>query len=205
LFRGAAKRTTPSSRTFSILTGRRRFNKQAEPAFREVIVHRSDLHLNDYLPYLINRVGSALASRFTEDRLVAHGLSIAMWRVLAVLSNNGGQRQIDLAGFTSIDASTLSRLVTRLVRMGLVTRSRSRTNSREVVVTLSAKGRTIVDRLIPAALGLEDVLSAGVTKKDLAVVKRALRKMYANVSRPRDIRRGSWRQTGDDAKLIVER
>jgi len=168
-------------------------------------VRRPDLHLNDYLPYLINRVGSALATRFTQDRLAAHGLSIAMWRVLAVLSNNGGQRQIDLAGFTSIDASTLSRLVTRLVRMGLVTRSRSRTNSREVVVTLSARGRAIVDRLIPAALDLEDVLSAGVAKKDLAVVKRSLRKMYANMSRPRDVRRGSWRTVNDHAKLVVER
>jgi MarR family transcriptional regulator, organic hydroperoxide resistance regulator len=122
-----------------------------------------------------------------------------------VLSNNGGQRQIDLAGLTSIDASTLSRLVTRLIRMGLVTRSRSRTNSREVVVTLSARGRAIVDRLIPAALDLEDVLSAGVAKKDLAVVKRSLRKMYANMSRPRAVPRRSWRTANDHAKLIAER
>jgi MarR family transcriptional regulator, organic hydroperoxide resistance regulator len=190
---------------FPILTDRRRFHKQQRPAFAGGIVRRSDLHLNDFLPYLINRVGSALAVRFTQDRLAAHGLSIAMWRVLAALSNNGGQRQIDLAGFTSIDASTLSRLVTRLIRMGLVTRSRSRTNSREVVVTLSARGRAIVDRLIPAALDLEEILSAGVAKKDLEVVKRSLRKMYANMRRPRDVRRGSWRTANDHAKLSVER
>jgi DNA-binding MarR family transcriptional regulator len=152
-------------------------------------VRRSDLELNEYLPYLINRVGSALAARFTEDELAAHGLSIAMWRVLAVLSSNGGQRQIDLAELTSIDVSTLSRLVTRLVRMGLVTRSRSRTNSREVIVALTAKGRALVNRLIPVALGLEGILSVGVAKKDLATVKRALRRMYANVNRPLDSRR----------------
>ena len=34
-----------------------------------------------------------------------------MWRVLAALSNNGEQRQIDLVDMTSIDASTMSRLV----------------------------------------------------------------------------------------------
>jgi DNA-binding MarR family transcriptional regulator len=148
-------------------------------------VRRSYLDLSEYLPYLINRVGSVLAVRFTADRLAAQGLSIAMWRVLAVLSSNGGQRQIDLAELTSIDASTLSRLVTRLVRMGLVTRSRSRTNNREVLVTLSPNGRAVLDRLIPAALGYEGIVSAGVAKKDLAVVKRALRKMYANMTRPR--------------------
>jgi len=121
-------------------------------------VRRSKLELDDYFPYLINRVGTVLAVRFTAGQLAAHGLSIAMWRVLAVLSNNGGQRQIDLAGLTSIDASTLSRLVTRLVRMGLVSRARSRTSSREVVVSLSAKGRALVDRLIPAALSLEEAI-----------------------------------------------
>ena len=41
-----------------------------------------------------------------------------MWRVLAALSNNGGQRQVDLSGMTSIDVSTMSRLVSRLVRDG---------------------------------------------------------------------------------------
>jgi MarR family transcriptional regulator, organic hydroperoxide resistance regulator len=153
-------------------------------------VRRSDLDLNDYLPYLINRVGSALATRFTEDQLAGLGLSIAMWRVLAVLSSNGGQRQIDLAELTSIDASTLSRLVTRLVRMDLVVRTRSRTNSREVMVMLSTKGRAIVSRLIPVARGLEQTLSAGVPKSHVLIVKRSLRKMFANVSRPRGRRRG---------------
>jgi len=148
-------------------------------------VRRSRLELDDYFPYLINRVGTVLAVRFTADQLAAHGLSIAMWRVLAVLSNNGGQRQIDLAGLTSIDASTLSRLVTRLVRMGLVSRARSRTSSREVVVSLSAKGRALVDRLIPAALSLEVALGRGLPQRDRAVVKRALRRMYANMSRHR--------------------
>ena len=148
-------------------------------------MRRSRLELDDYFPYLINRVGTVLAVRFTADQLAAHGLSVAMWRVLAVLSNNGGQRQIDLAGLTSIDASTLSRLVTRLVRMGLVSRTRSRTSSREVVVSLSAKGRALVDRLIPAALSLEEALGRGLPQRDRAVVKRALRRMYANMSRHR--------------------
>ena len=84
---------------------------------------------------------------------------------------------------TSIDASTLSRLVTRLVRMGVVSRTRSRTNSREVLVSLSAKGRAIVDRLVPAALSLEDALGRGLSQRDGTIVKRALRRMYANLSR----------------------
>jgi DNA-binding MarR family transcriptional regulator len=148
---------------------------------REAAVHRSSLDLSEYLPYLINRVGSALAVHFTEHPLAAHGLSIAMWRVLAVLSSNGGQRQIDLAELTSIDASTLSRLVSRLVRMGLVTRTRSTNSSREVLVSLSRKGRGVVNKLLPIARRYENIVSAGVPKRELAIVKRSLRRMHANM------------------------
>src|ERR1700682_716985 len=94
------------------------------------------LDLGDYLPYLVNRVGTVIAEQFGEDALARHGLSIAEWRVLAVLVSNGGQRQIDLADLTSIEVSTLSRLVTRLVRMGIVSRTRSATSTREVVVKI---------------------------------------------------------------------
>ena len=143
---------------------------------------RAHLDLGNYLPYLINRVGFALVEGFTAGALTPHGLSIAMWRVLAALSNRGEQRQIDLVDMTSIDASTMSRLVTRLVRMGFVTRSRSATSNREVVVELSAKGRVLVQRLIPIAKKLEQTASAGLPPKDLAVAKRALGRMYDNLA-----------------------
>jgi DNA-binding MarR family transcriptional regulator len=140
------------------------------------------LDLDDFMPYLINRVGVAVATNFTSNTLARHDLSIAMWRVLAALSANGEQRQTDLAAMTSIDESTLSRLVTRLVRRSLVTRTRSKSNSREVVVQLSPKGRALVDTLIPIARKLEEQAVAGVPAKDLALVKRSLRRMYANLA-----------------------
>ena len=146
------------------------------------MAERPHLDLSNYLPYLINRVGFALVARFSEGALAERGLSIAMWRVLAALSNRGEQRQIDLVDMTSIDASTMSRLVTRLVRMGLVTRSRSATSNREVVIELSPKGRVLVQRLIPIAKKLEQTASAGLPPKDLAVAKRALGRMYANLA-----------------------
>jgi DNA-binding MarR family transcriptional regulator len=137
---------------------------------------------SEYLPYLINRVGSVLVVDFVQSALAHRRLSIAMWRVLAVLSNDGGQRQIDLAGKTSIDVSTLSRVVTRLVKMGLVTRNRSATNSREVVVSLTAKGLSVLAEAIPKAIDCERMAIAGVPAKDLAVVRRSLRRMYQNLA-----------------------
>src|SRR5208282_822057 len=125
------------------------------------------LNLGDYLPYLVNRVGTIIADQFGEEALAPHGLSIAMWRVLAVLASTGGQRQIDLADLTSIDSSTLSRLVTRLVRIGLVTRARSASSNREVAVKLSPRGDALVARLIPIARSYEAAAIGGLTRGEL--------------------------------------
>ena len=88
------------------------------------------LDLDNYLPYLVNRVGTIIADQWGGEQLAPYRLSIAMWRVMAVLASKGRQRQIDLADLTSIEVSTLSRLVTRLVRMGIVSRTRSASSSR---------------------------------------------------------------------------
>jgi DNA-binding MarR family transcriptional regulator len=149
---------------------------------------RARLDLANYLPYLLNRVGFALVERFTADALMAHGLSIDMWRVLAALAHGDEQRQVDLVSRTSIDASTMSRLVTRLSRMGLVVRARSKTSSREVVVAISPKGGALVARLIPIAHQLEATAIAGLPAKDLGTVKRALRHFYENLVKTRSAR-----------------
>jgi DNA-binding MarR family transcriptional regulator len=147
------------------------------------LARRPHLDLSDYLPYLINRVGSALVARFSEDALAGTRLSIATWRVLAALSNNGRLRQIDIAGITNIEVSTLSRLITRLVHMGLVSRTRSAMSNREVVVELTPKATALVVQLIPIADELQRTATQGLSKQDLIAVKRALRRMHENLTR----------------------
>src|ERR1700746_3896812 len=72
------------------------------------LVSDHPLDFSEYLPYLINRVGWLLVIDFGQNTLARHRLSIAMWRVLAVLANNGGQRQVHVAPRTRNKASTLS-------------------------------------------------------------------------------------------------
>jgi MarR family transcriptional regulator, organic hydroperoxide resistance regulator len=139
------------------------------------------LELDAYLPYLVNRVGAIMAEQFGAEALAPYRLSIAMWRVMAVLASKGGQRQIDLADLTSIEVSTLSRIVTRLVRIGVATRTRSASSTREVIVKLTAKGNAQVTRLIPIALDYEAAAITGLPAAELAALKRCLRRVYANM------------------------
>jgi DNA-binding MarR family transcriptional regulator len=147
---------------------------------------QTPLDLSEHLPYLVNRVGSALVARFSAGALAKAGLSIASWRVLAVLSSNGALRQTDLAEMTSIEVSTLSRLITRLVRDGLVQRSRSQADSREVSVSLTRRAREVMARLVPIATGLQNSATRNLSQRDIATLKRSLRKMHENLIQHRD-------------------
>ncbi len=146
-----------------------------------LVTRRTKLHLPEYLPYLVNRVGAALVARFSVEALERHDLSIAMWRALVALSDSGPLRQIDLSDLTSVDVSTLSRLITRLVQSGLVTRVRSDNSNREVTIGLTPKGEKLVDQLVPIARDLEKTALAGLSAAELRTAKAALRRMYENL------------------------
>jgi DNA-binding MarR family transcriptional regulator len=66
--------------------------------------------------------------------------------------------------------------------MGLVTRRRSESSNREVIIELAVKGKSLVKRIIPLAHRLEASASAGIPASDIAGVKRALRRMFENTA-----------------------
>jgi DNA-binding MarR family transcriptional regulator len=132
-------------------------------------------NLQSYLPYLLNRVGFAVTDVFSEA-LAADDLTVPMWRVLAVLWHHGPQRIGDLADLTSIEISTLSRLLSTLQRRRLLGRKRARNDARVVMVALTERGVALTQSLIPAATELESIL--------VDVLKKTLDKLYANVRQP---------------------
>lgn len=142
--------------------------------------------LSERLPYLINRVGAALVG-FATPGLKRHHLTIPLWRVLSVLAHKGELRQVDLAGATSLDPPTISRLISYAVRRGLVTRTRSDTSNREVSVRLTKSGKDMVEQIIPRMVADEEAVFAGLSRAELATLKKILRRMYGNIAGNKDV------------------
>ena len=143
--------------------------------------HRLDYDLTDHMPYLMNRAGALVVVAFAPD-LAEAGITVPMWRILAVLAHAGPQRQIDLARLTSIDESTISRLISAMVKGKLVSRRRSATSNREVMIHLTVKGRAAASRFSPVAESLERTALSGLTAEEVAIAKRVLRLFYGNLS-----------------------
>jgi len=84
----------------------------------------------------------------TEQSLgaVAEDTTIAQYRALVVLASRGSQRMVDLAAALGVTPSTAGRMCDRLVRKELIRRHRARSDRREVLVSVTAAGREVVDQ-----------------------------------------------------------
>jgi DNA-binding MarR family transcriptional regulator len=143
--------------------------------------------LASYLPYLLNRAGTRIADAFTEV-LRPHGITLTMWRVLAALDHEDGQRMGQIATLTSIEVSTLSRLVDALERKKLVERRRPTArgggaDARAVTVHFTAAGRRLTQQLIPTALDYETIALDGFSAAETRQIKALLLRLFHNMDR----------------------
>lgn len=136
--------------------------------------------LGSYLPYLLNRAGARIATAFGEE-MRPLGATLQIWRVLAALYEQDGRRMGDLSATTSIDVSTLTRLVDNMEKKGLVARRRDAGDARAVVLHVAPAGRRLTARILPIAERYERVALEGFSVADAEQLKAALRRLYANM------------------------
>jgi len=85
-------------------------------------------------------VGIAIRSLIQSGEVV----TLPQYRTLVVLSDGGARRLADLADALGVSPSTATRMCDRLVRKGLITRTRDELDRREVNLEVTASGRTTV-------------------------------------------------------------
>jgi DNA-binding MarR family transcriptional regulator len=144
--------------------------------------------LSIYLPYLLNRAGSRIAESFSQKVKAEHGITLSMWRVLASLHHKDGQFVSELARMTTIEVSTLSRMLGTMQRRGLVERRRPAlqavgSDARTVAIHLTEAGRALTEELIPEALRYEATALDGFTEDEARILKSMLQRLFDNMGR----------------------
>ena len=71
-------------------------------------------------------------------------ITLAQYRMLAVLDDEERQNVRDLAGRLGVERSTATRMCDRLVGAGLIDRTTDPTDRRAVLIALTAQGRAVV-------------------------------------------------------------
>jgi len=98
---------------------------------------------------LLRRVGDTLM--LCQDSVFSkYGLTTEQWGVITAIKSRGPLRPSDLASILERSPNSMSMLLDRMVKAGLVRRTRDRKDRRVVTVSLASKGEKVVEPAVIA-------------------------------------------------------
>ena len=98
---------------------------------------------------LLRRVGDTLM--LCQDSIFSkYGLTTEQWGVLTCIKSRGPLRPTDLASILERTTNSISMLIDRMVKAGLVRRTRDRKDRRVVTVSMTSKGEKAVEPAVIA-------------------------------------------------------
>jgi DNA-binding MarR family transcriptional regulator len=134
--------------------------------------------VRDYLSYLLAQASFAIYKEF-DAKVRAAGLSSGEWRALATLSDGDGLTIGELAAEVLAQQPTLTKLVDRMERAGLVERRGDPADLRRTLVFETEKGRARVAPLLAAAKAHERTVLQSFPARDVEALKLLLRSLSA--------------------------
>lgn len=109
-----------------------------------------------------------------------HELSIAAWRVVAILGQHEPLSAKEVSERTVMDAHRVTRAINQLVKLGLARRSLDTQDRRKISLRLTAKGRRVYADVIPVLQkGLRDLYSV-LDEEEHARFRHILAKIEAH-------------------------
>ncbi|HKV00145.1 MAG TPA: MarR family transcriptional regulator [Vineibacter sp.] len=135
------------------------------------------LELRAWLPYrcsvIANRVSACLERMYGER----FGLSVPGWRVMAVLGRYAPLSAKEVAVATAMDQVQITRTLTHLASVGLISRRTDPADRRRIVLKLSRKGQSAYAEIVPLAQAIEDALLADLSANERAALARLSEKV----------------------------
>jgi homoprotocatechuate degradation regulator HpaR len=125
------------------------------------------------LPRLLLQAREAVMAH-TRPSLREHGLSDQQWRVLRVLGEHGTVETGRVAREAFILGPSLTGVLARMERDGLIRRERDPADQRRTVVEATARGRKMVERLSSTIESHYQWLESTLGKQKLAELYRLL-------------------------------
>jgi DNA-binding MarR family transcriptional regulator len=126
---------------------------------------------------------SRLITRGYQPHLEKLGITYPQYLVLMVLWEEDGVTVNDIADKLILNTNTVTPLLKRMEVMGIISRRRSKTDERKVLITLTDKGRMMREEAAAIPLQLVDELQeAGITVEELIGLKRSLERLINHLN-----------------------
>lgn len=139
-----------------------------------------EIGLTNFAPYLMNRIMGRYNASLREE-MTELGLTTPKMRALAVLSVVDGPLIRELAVYTVVDQSTLSRALDQLQAEGLIRREVDASDSRASRIFITPAGRATFDTLWPHMAEAQARMFRGVPEAERRAFVTTLQTMLANI------------------------
>lgn len=137
--------------------------------------------LDTSVGFLLNRAARSMR-RSLESRLVTHRLTATQYIVLELLAKKDGLSQSQLGSRLYFDNPTVTGVIDRLERDGLVERRRTSDDRRVINVFLSGKARELLRRISTVADDLDREAMQGFSQKEKTELIRTLNTIWEKMN-----------------------
>lgn len=139
--------------------------------------------LNAYSTGLLQgKAYRSLNSALTKA-LVLFDISIPEWKLMGQLYDHGDMKLAELADRLDVEAPLVTALIDKLEKKALVKRTQSRTDKRAKIITITSKGKELIEKSEPSVkLAMNDLLK-GVSHEQLVTYISVLQTIVNNAAR----------------------
>ena len=143
---------------------------------------RPELLLDNQLCFRLY-TASRLVTQTYHPLLTEHGLTYPQYLVLLVLWEKDDQPVNDIAKRLHLETNTVTPLLQRMEKQGILTRTKGTKDARQMIVTLTKKGRGLQDKLaeVPSTVA-GAVVCDSVTPETAPELFKMLDDMIAKLS-----------------------
>ena len=142
---------------------------------------KQDLRRTESLVFLVHEVARLFRRRFEEEAKL-HGFTLPQWRALAEIFQNEGISQVALAATLDVDQMTVSGIVGRLEKRGLIERYPNPNDSRAKLARLTPDGRELITRAKNVGRVVYENALDGLTEAERLELKSGLALVRDNLN-----------------------
>ena len=135
------------------------------------------IDLEGYFPFFLGTIANRWTTSSSRIYLEQFGIGIGEWRVLASIHSFGRASSQEVVNFISMDASAVSRSVTKLAKDGFVKPVKGKFSGRTKPYELTDKGRALYAQVRQVALGRENLLLGALTAEERRTLVKLMRKV----------------------------
>ena len=131
--------------------------------------------------YIINRTAKAFVGALDSQLREKVGVTASQWKVLAVLVNQDGLTQKEIADRLGVDGATLIPIIDKMEKDKLVVRKVDPADRRNNRIYRTERADALWDKMMQCVSSIKEISLKGIPDQNVKVMKDVLENIWQNL------------------------